>query len=177
MRRMLCFAVALLCIGATARAQDPSATGRCAIPDTIAFRGAVRTGDATMRTETGLVPGPVNYRALERAIKALYATNQFDDVVATCDLSSARTMLVFTVRERPILGAVDVTGTDRLSRGSVRDRVDLIIGQPVDPAKVATAVQRIDSLYQASGYYLARVKPETTVVEDKVNLLFRVTEG
>jgi outer membrane protein insertion porin family len=174
---MLCFAVALLCIGATARAQDPTTTGRCAIPDTIAFRGAVRTSDATMRTETGLVPGPVNYRALERAIKALYATNQFDDVIATCDITNGQAMLVFTVKERPILGAVDVTGTDRLSRGSVRDRVDLLIGQPVDPAKVATAVQRIDSLYQAAGYYLARVKPETTVVEDKVNLLFRVTEG
>ncbi|MEO6526011.1 MAG: outer membrane protein assembly factor BamA [Gemmatimonadaceae bacterium] len=174
---MLCSAVALLCIGATARAQDPAATGRCALPDTIAFRGATRTGDATMRTEAGLVPGPVNYRALERAIKALYATGQFDDVAATCDLTSGRATLAFTVRERPLLGTVDVTGTDRLSRGSVRDRVDLTTGRPVDPAQVANAVQRIDSLYKAAGYYLARVKPETTLVAGSMNLLFRVTEG
>src|SRR5687768_17293034 len=98
MRRLLCSAVALLCIGATARAQDPAATGRCALPDTIAFRGATRTGDATMRTEAGLVPGPVNYRALERAIKALYATGQFDDVAASCDLTDGRAVLAFTVR-------------------------------------------------------------------------------
>jgi outer membrane protein insertion porin family len=130
-----------------------------------------------MRTETGLVPGPVNYRALERAIKALYATGQFDDVAASCDLANGKATLVFTVRERPILNAVDVTGTDRLSRGSVRDRVDLVVGQPVDPAKVATAVQRIDSLYQAAGYYLAKVKPETTTVDGKVNLMFKVDEG
>jgi outer membrane protein insertion porin family len=174
---MLCSAVALLCIGATARAQESAASGRCASPDSIDFRGAVRTSDAVMRSEIGIVPGSVNYRALERAIKALYGMGQFEDVAASCVLDGTRSMLVFTVRERPLLRNVDVTGTDRLSRGSVRDRVDLTIGQPVDPAKVATAVQRIDSLYQAAGYYLARVKPETTTVDGGIDVMFRITEG
>ena len=64
-------------------------SGRCATPDTIVFRGAERTGDATIRAESGLVPGPVNYRTLERAIKAIYATGQFDDVVG--ELRAERT--------------------------------------------------------------------------------------
>jgi outer membrane protein insertion porin family len=168
-----------LCYGATARAQEPAVAGRCATPDTIAFRGLQRTTDATLRAETGLAPGPVNYRALERAIKSLYALGQFDDVQATCELDPAgtRAQLVFTVRERPVLGAVDVAGTDRLSQSSVRDRVDLLVGRPLDPAQVSRTVQRIDSLYQAEGYYLARVKPETTLVNGQVNLLFRVDEG
>ena len=174
---MLYIAVALLCFGATARAQDPATSGRCASPDTIEYRGAQRTSDAAMRSETGLVPGAVNYRALERAIKALYAMGQFEDVAATCELQGTRAALTFTVRERPILKNVDVVGTDRVSRGSVRDRVDLTIGQPVDPAKVSTAIQRIDSLYQAAGYYLARVKPETTTVDGGIDLMFKVTEG
>jgi outer membrane protein insertion porin family len=37
--------------------------------------------------------------------------------------------------------------------------VDLLIGQPVDPAKVARAVDRIDSVYQARGFFLATIKP------------------
>ena len=177
MRRLLLIAVALLFAGATARAQDTAVSGRCATPDTIIFRGAERTGDATVRSESGLTPGPVNYRTLERAIKAIYATGQFDDVAASCELEGNRAALVFALRERPILGAVDVAGTDRLSRGSVRDRVDLLVGRPLDPAQVARAVKRIDSLYQAGGYYLARVKPETTIVNGQVNLMFRVDEG
>src|SRR5215213_10474712 len=177
MRRMLSIAVALLVAGATARAQDTAVSGRCATPDTIVFRGAERTGDATVRNESALVPGPVNYRTLERAIKAIYATGQFDDVAASCELESGRAALTFTMKERPLLGAVDVTGTDRLSRGSVKDRVELTAGRPLDPAQVARAVKRIDSLYQAGGYYLARVKPETTVVNGQVNLLFRIDEG
>jgi outer membrane protein insertion porin family len=179
MTRIFCVAVALLCFGATARAQEPAVAGRCATPDSIAFRGATRTPDASLRSESGLAPGPVSYRVLERSIKALYAMGQFEDVQATCELASsgARALLVFTLRERPLLGAVDVTGTDRLARSAVRDRVDLLPGRPVDPAQVATAVQRIDSLYQAEGYYLARVKPETTMVNGQMNLLFRVDEG
>ncbi len=176
---MIVFAVALLFVGATARAQEPTVAGRCATPDTIAFRGFTRATDASLRSESGLVPGTVSYRALERAIKSVYATNQYDDVAASCELSvdEKRATLVVTVKERPVLGAVDVTGTDRLSRGDVRDRVDLLIGKPVDPAQVARAIQRIDSLYQAGGYYLAQVKPETTTVDGKVNLLFKVDEG
>ena len=180
MRRLLSSAVALLLMGATARAQEPAvAGGRCATPDTIEFHGAVRVTDATLRAETGLVPGAVNYRALERAIKALFATGQFDDVVANCELTAdqKRAALVFLLRERPVLNGVDVAGTDRVSRNSVRDRVDLLVGKPLDPAQVARAIQRIDSLYQAEGYFLAEVKPETTVVNGQVQLVFRVDEG
>jgi len=177
MRRLIFSTVALLLWGATARAQDTAVSGRCATPDTIVFLGAERTGDATIRAESGLVPGPVNYRTLERAIKAIYATGQYDDVVGSCELNNGKAALTISVKERPLLGAVDVTGTDRLSRNSVRDKVDLLVGKPVDPAQVAHAVKRIDSLYQASGYYLARVKPETTVVNGQVHLLFRVDEG
>ena len=180
MRRLISFAVALLVMGATARAQDPAvAGGRCATPDTIVFRGASRVTDATLRADAGLVPGPVNYRALDRAIKALYATGQFDDVIANCDLTAdqKRASLIFDLRERPLLSGVDVAGTDRVSRNDVRDRVDLLVGKPLDPAQVARAVQRIDSLYQAEGYYVAEVKPETTLVNGEVKLLFRVDEG
>ena len=179
MMRRFFSAVALLCIGATARAQDPAVAGRCATPDTIAFRGARRVTDATLRAESAVVAGPVNYRELERAIKSLYATGQFDDVRASCETTAAggRSALVFDVRERPLLGAVDVAGTDRVPAGTVRDRVDLLIGRPLDPALVARAVQRIDSLYQSEGYYLARVTPETTLVNGQLSLLLRVDEG
>ncbi|HEY2025572.1 MAG TPA: outer membrane protein assembly factor BamA, partial [Gemmatimonadaceae bacterium] len=178
-RKLLIAAALLLSVKATARAQDPAVAGRCAAPDTIIFRGATRTPDATLRSESGLVPGAVNYRALDRAIKALYGLGQFEDVQAACELApgGARAGLVFNLRERPVLADVDVAGTDRVSRSSVRDRVDLLIGRPVDPAQVANAVQRIDSLYQAEGYYLARVKPETTMVNGQMKLIFNVDEG
>src|SRR6185312_6222640 len=77
-----------------------------------------------------------------------------------------------------VLADVNVTGTDRVSEKSVKDRVDLLIGRPVDPAQVVRAKTRIDSLYEASGYYLAQVRPETTYVDSgKVKIVFHVDEG
>jgi len=40
-----------------------------------------------------------------------------------------------------------VRGVSRLSEGSVRDKAQLTEGRPVDPAAVARARGRIDSLY------------------------------
>jgi len=51
------------------------------------------------------------------------------------------------------------------------------VGRPVDPAALANSMRRIDSLYQANGFYLARIVPETTMVGDRVKLTLRVDEG
>lgn len=167
----------------TARAQDSTsgATGRCAAPDSVAIVGNSRVSEATIRSDAGLATGaPLNYRLLQRAIKDVFATGNFDDVRLSCSDGGVggRTTLVMTVRERPVLADVAVIGTDRLSGKSVRDRVDLLIGRPVDPSQVVRAKTRIDSLYQASGYYLAQVRPETTFVDSgRVKLTFRIDEG
>ena len=185
LRPSLPLLLGLLAVAApSARAQDSTSaagvTGRCAAPDSVAVVGNSRVSESSIRSDAALTTGaPLNYRVLQRAIKDLFATGQFDDVRLGCLDGGAggRTTLVISVRERPVLGDVKVEGTDRLSGRSVRDRVDLLVGRPLDPAQVVRAVTRIDSLYQASGYYLARVKPETTLVDGKVNLTFRIDEG
>jgi outer membrane protein insertion porin family len=77
-----------------------------------------------------------------------------------------------------VLADVNVTGTAQTTAGSVRDKVDLLVGQPLDPAKVARAVQRIDSVYQSRGFYLARIRPESTFTSDgRVRLMFPGRRG
>jgi len=108
----------------------------------------------------------------------LYATNQFDDVKSGVDVIDGKCILHFDLKERRILSDVKVAGTDKVSNGSVRDRVDLLIGKPVDPAQVARDVTRIDSLYQAEGYFLAKVRVDTTNVgDDGATLTFHIDEG
>ena len=171
---------------AALHAQEPTPppgaeSGRCATPDSIAIVGNSRVSAATIRADAGLTAGQqLNVRTIQRAIKDLFATGNFDDVRVSCvggDATTPRATLVVSVVERPVLGDVAVEGVTRVSKGSVKDRVDLLIGRPIDPAQVTRAVTRIDSLYQAAGYYLARVRPETTVVNDKVKLTFRIDEG
>lgn len=121
----------------------------------------------------------LNFPTIQRAIRDLFATGDFDDVSIRCGVpeGAGRVAIVVTVRERPLLGEVHVVGARQVSPSAVEDRVDLLLGRPVNPAAVALAMRRIDSLYKAEGFYLARVRPETTTVGDRVGVTFRVTEG
>ncbi len=153
---------------------------RCAAPDTIVVRGLARVSPVTALGDIGLQPkSDVGTPQLQGAIRRLYATGEFDDVRVGCETAGTprRAAIVFTVRERPVLQAVDVTGSAR-DLGSIKSKLDLVIGSPLDPSRVAAATTRLDSAYQASGFYLARVRPESTVTSDgKLRLLFRVDEG
>jgi outer membrane protein insertion porin family len=165
-------------LAGSASAQDQAAGGVCAKPDTVAFRGNVRVTESALRSDVGITPRTaLNYRTLQRAIKDLYGTQQFEDVTVQCQLSAGRPMLVFEVTERALLGDVDVRGPKRVPAGSVRDQVDILIGRPVDPAQVARVVARIDSLYETKGYYLADVRAETTHVAAGSKVTFVVDEG
>ena len=159
-------------------AQQTVAVGQCATPDSIAFRGNKNATDDLLRTGVGIAPrSTITGRSLTKAIKDLYATNLFDDVSAGCELVDGKALLVFSLRERPVLSDVRVEGPEKVSLGKVRDRVDLLIDKPIDPAQVARVVSRIDSLYQSEGYYLARVQVDTIQAGETVGLVFRVTEG
>ena len=158
---------------------DPS--GRCATPSAIQVQGLKRITEAAALGDIGLTPRTqLATPQVQGAVKRLYGTGQFEDVQVSCTLAAGgqEATLVFTVRERPLLGDVDVVGARQQDAGTLRDRVDLLLGQPVDPAKVARAIQRMYSLYQSKGFYLARIKADTTVRADgSISLRFRVDEG
>src|SRR5688572_4866211 len=172
----------LLCLAAAsapALAQDTS-LGSCAVPDSIAVRGNQHTDEATIRGDAGLVAGTsLNYRDIQRAVRAVFATGQFDDVTIECVPSApgGRTILAIAVKERPVLSGVRVEGVDQVSSKAVRERIEIPEARPLNPALVTKAVERIDSLYEANGYYLARVRAETTFVGEQVRLTFKIDEG
>jgi outer membrane protein insertion porin family len=181
MSRLTPIFLATLVAGTNAYAQAAAqAPSPCATPAAILVRGNARVDEATVRADAGLAAGTdVSFRAVQRAVKALYATGHYEDVQVVCAVApdGGAGSLVIQVKERPLLGDVSVVGVDRVSERSVKDRVELLVGRPIDPAQVARAVTRIDSLYESEGYYLARIRPETTVVDGRTKLTFRVEEG
>jgi outer membrane protein insertion porin family len=176
------FALSLLFLcaaGSTALAQD-AAPGACTTPDTVAVSGNARVSDVTVRTTAGLSPRvTLNYRDVQRAIKALFATGQFEDIQVLCTIPPAapRTTLTIQVRERPVLSGFSVVGASRVDPDDVKERLTLMTGRPLDPALVAKAVERADSLYESKGYYLARITADSTVTGDKISVVFRIEEG
>ncbi len=183
MRHTLCVALGLLMLGSGARAfaQD-NTTGRCATPDSVAVTGNTRVAETDVRASAGLVAGvPLNARSLQEAIKSLFGTGQFEDVQITCNISGTdphqKYTLLISVKERLVLSGVDVTGEKRFSEKAVRDLIDLTPGKPLEPGDVTRAATRIDSAYQAAGYFLAKIAPETTAVAGKSSIVFHIDEG
>ena len=174
-------ALAVVLAAAPLAAQDANAfTGRCLAPDSIDVRGLSRVQRGTALAAAGLTPGtPLNFPLIQRSIRNLFGTGDFSDVRIECQIPAegAGALLVVSVEERPLLGSVSVTGPSKISPRTVQDKVSLLIGRPVDPAVIAVSMRRIDSLYQANGYYLARVRAETTSLGDRIGVVFRVDEG
>ena len=152
----------------------------CSIPDSIAVRGNTRISAVTIRSDAGLSSGmQLDVTETQRAIRGVFASGQFDDVRLLCERSPAgdKDVLVIQVHERPVLTAVEVAGAKAVSTRTVKDKVTLIVGRPLDAAEVARVVTEIDSLYADRGYYLATVHPETTLVAGNATLTFRIDEG
>ncbi|GAC1493308.1 MAG: outer membrane protein assembly factor BamA [Gemmatimonadaceae bacterium] len=180
MRKFASYVLALVAVSAVSLYAQESAPGACSTPESIAVSGNSRVDTAAIRSTAGLSAGAqLNVHDIQTAIKALYATGQFDDVQIVCRVSPTTTkaQLVIQVKERPILTDYKVVGADRVSPKDVKEKLSFPTGGPVDPAKIAKAIASTDSLYESKGYYLASVKAESTVTNGKLSINFRVDEG
>jgi outer membrane protein insertion porin family len=178
--RKIVYTLAFIACGAAPVMAQETAPGVCATPEFIVVSGAARVDTAAIRSTSGLSTGAqLSVHDIQTAIKALYATAQFDDVQIVCRVSPAdnKASLVIEVRERPILAAYKVVGADKVSPKDVREKLSFPTGGPVDPGKIATAIASVDSLYEAKGYYLASVKAESTVTNGNLSISFLVDEG
>ncbi|HET7612753.1 MAG TPA: POTRA domain-containing protein, partial [Gemmatimonadaceae bacterium] len=134
---------------------------------------------AAIRSTSALTTGTqLSVHDIQTAIKALYATGQFDDVQIVCRVSpDNKATLLIEVKERPILTAYKVVGADKVSPKDVKEKLSFPTGGPVDPGKIATAIASVDSLYEAKGYYLASVKAESTLTNGNLSINFQIDEG
>ncbi|HKG95433.1 MAG TPA: outer membrane protein assembly factor BamA [Gemmatimonadaceae bacterium] len=184
MRKLSAFllSASALVAGSAASAQETSGLGACAVADTLIVRGNSRIPESSIRSEVDIpLKSALNFRVVQRAYRALFATGQYDSVQIYCAATgqgdSTHAALVVDVKERPVLLDVDVEGVKRLSERTVKDQVDLLTGRPVDPSQVAHSIQRIDSLYEKQGYYLARIRAETTFTDNQARIVFKIDEG
>jgi outer membrane protein insertion porin family len=180
MLKFASYVLAFVAVSAVSLYAQESAPGACSTPESIAVTGNSRVDTAAIRSTSGLSAGAqLNVHDIQTAIKALYATGQFDDVQILCHVSptTSKAQLVIQVKERPILTDYKVIGADRVSKKDVKEKLSFPTGGPVDPGKIAKAIASTDSLYESKGYYLASVKAESTVTNGKLSLNFKVDEG
>jgi outer membrane protein insertion porin family len=179
MRRMIMAAACAAAACATPSLLSAQAPG--AQVDSVEVVGTRRVTNETVRNVAAIpLHATITYRDLQRAMRSLFDLGQFDDItVSRRTGANNEEILVFTVKERPLLLRYAVRGAIKVAEHSVRDKIELAAGRPLDPALVARAVVRIDSLYAAEGYYLAHVRVDTIGgdTSGSVRIVFGIEEG
>jgi outer membrane protein insertion porin family len=176
--RCLLVVAAALAFGAP-RAQGQQPTATTTVVDSIVVEGNERVAANQILSNSGLVTGqPINYRDIQRGVTALFRTGQFDDVTVEQRNVAGRLVIAIRVKERPLLEGWSVRGFDRIEEGTVRDRVKLATGRPLDRDALERSRASIDSLYKKQGYYAAEVKALTLDQPNgAVRIVFDVAEG
>ena len=142
----------------------------------ISVRGAERLEPATVISYSNLSPGEAyTTEALDQALKDLYATELFADVVITgADTGN----LVITVRENPVINRIILEGNRRLKDDKITPEIRLAPRQIFTRSKVRADVDRIIELYKRSGRFAATVEPKIVQLDqNRVDLVFEINEG
>ena len=162
------------------QAPDPAPAPMTAVtPGTIrsiSVRGAERLEPATVISYSNLSPG-LAYTAetLDAALKDLYATELFADVVIT---GAETGNLVLTVRENPVINRIVLEGNRRLKNDKILPEIRLAPRQIFTRSKVRSDVDRIIELYKRSGRFAATVEPKIVQLDqNRVDLVFEINEG
>jgi outer membrane protein insertion porin family len=142
----------------------------------ISVRGAERLEPATVISYSNLSPGlAYNAEALDTALRDLYATELFADVVITgADTGN----LVITVRENPVINRIVLEGNRRLKNDKIQPEIRLAPRQIFTRSKVRSDVDRITELYKRSGRFAATIEPKIVQLDqNRVDLIFEISEG
>jgi outer membrane protein insertion porin family len=177
MRRALLAAV--IAAGAVGRVAGQEPGFEPIVFDSIAVEGLSRVPRSTVLAAAGVPLGtPVGFRDIQRAMSALFALKQFDDVGFAQGQVNDRTVLRISVTERPLLVSWSVRGVEEVSERKVRGKVTLLAGRPYDRAEAARSRAAIDSVYLDEGFYLTEVTAREVPQEDgTIHVTFDIVEG
>ena len=142
----------------------------------LAVRGNQRLEPETIRAYANLAPGQ-GYTAetLDTALKELYATELFSDVVIT---GAETGNVVITVQENPVINRIILEGNKRIKDDKILPEIKLKPREIFTRSKVRADVERIIELYKRQGRFAAQVEPKVVNLEqNRVDLVFEVYEG
>lgn len=111
-------------------------------------------------------------------VKAIYRIGIFQDVQVESVKSNKGVSLIFTVKEKPVVRAVNVSGNKEITSDKIREAIDLKTNSVFSTGLLAKSAQKIKALYADEGYYLAEVDTATkSSGTNGVRVTFTVKEG
>jgi hypothetical protein len=150
----------------------------------VFIRGNRRIPTATIRSELQTKAGdPVSLNAISRDIGVLYSLGFFDDVHFETDSAGSGTIIVFSVKERPLIRAIQYKGPQSVTIPEIQQALrnahtGIAPDAPYSLSEATAAAEVLKSMLVAKGYAQATVGIATEPVRpNSVNVVFVVDEG
>ena len=183
-RRAACWIAAAALVAAAAPVQlAGQAPGQDALVriDSLVARGMVRLTQEEVIGEAGIQPGTTNsWIDIQRAVKNLWATGLYEDIVFRLAESDGRNVLILDVVERPLARYIRITGLETISQGKVFDEVGLRENAPLSRNNVIRAETFIREELRREGVPFAVIRRREQPVpgeEGRVDVVIDVEEG
>jgi len=163
-------------------------SGSGAIIERIEFVGNRRIRSDTLRARIFSREGdPYNEETLRRDFEALWNTQFFEDVKLSVEDSPDKPnekIIIFEVRERPVIRRIRYEGIHSISESDILDRfkdkkVGLTVESQFDPTRIKKAEVVLKDLLAEHGRQFAIVTPqyERIASSNAVILVFKINEG
>ncbi len=147
--------------------------------DKISVVGLERASETMVINTSGLREGmPFASAVIEDAIKKVYATGFFDDVVIRGKQTGDYVEVEIEVEEQPQVSEIVFEGNKKVGEKDLIKAADIALNDFLSPADAYYAVRNIKQKYSEEGY--PQVEVETEVIESqagRVDLKFIIEEG
>ncbi len=171
--RLLFFLVFLLIL-------SPSAWAASLKVDEVRVRGQKRVDAAAIRTVIKVAPAAeVTLDAVDRDLLAIYDLNRFDDVQALLEEEEGTSILVYLVKERPVVRRVTFVGNEELPDDKLRPLLGYRTPDILNPEALEASREAIRKAYGEEGYYAAQVtiSEEKNERRNEIKLTYAIDEG
>jgi outer membrane protein insertion porin family len=159
--------------GSAARDREGAAIGA------VVIRGNRRIDSEAILARVGSTVGvPLNEGQVASDIREIFRLGYFGDVKTYVDSGPEGKRLIFDVVENPVVRQISISGNDNIDADKIKEILTLTTGSTLDRSLLKENSQRINALYRAEGYYLAKsgFKIED-IVEGSVVVHFEVEEN
>lgn len=166
-----------LCSSANA-VDDIGAKKEIFTPKDIIVEGTRKVEKEAILEKISLKKGVVvtNY-LLKRSLQQIYAMKYFDSVEAHRENRKGADVLVFKLKEKPIIAKIKFEGNDEVTADDLKEVLKTKEFSILDVNSVQADVKALGKTYEEKGFYLAQVSYRVDKAKgDNVNLVFTVKE-
>ena len=146
----------------------------------ISIEGHQRIEKAAIKAKlTSKVGASYKYANVSEDVRAIFEMGFFYNVTVDKKNHPKGVHLTYSVVEKPPVLKISYNGNGEIDDDELAETTGLKVFEILDLSKVRLAVGKIQKLYEEKGYYLARVRYETTQVAKKngVSLKFTIEEN